>query len=103
MRLKFFENQSAAGALGTFDLRNSTRSCVFVVFSTGVSGGTVLVECAHDPNYGGTWHQVASISGSGNAGKTVRTALDGAFGAVRVRISSAITGGTASAYLIASR
>jgi hypothetical protein len=74
---------------------------VFYLTSIGTtSGGTVLVEEADwDPNtdkpYGGTWSQVTSIAASTFTGTaTIAYHLGpNAYGAVRVRISSAITGG----------
>ncbi len=59
------------------------------------SGGTVLIEEASRRNYTGTWSQVQSISASAFTG-TVQQAYHfspNAFAWVRVRISSAITGG----------
>jgi hypothetical protein len=64
------------------------------------SGGTVLIEEADfdpatDKGYEGTWSQVASVSASTFTGTVMLAQHYGpnAWGAVRVRISSAITGG----------
>lgn len=64
------------------------------------SGGTVIVEEADwgewEAPYSGTWAQLASIAASsftGGAQAVWRPTVDSAFGWIRVRISSAITGG----------
>lgn len=75
---------------------------VIVVFlrSIGVtSGGIVLIEEADwgplEPVYSGTWSQIASITAASFTGtaQTAQHIIDSAYGWVRVRISSAITGG----------
>ena len=69
---------------------------VFYFESSGAtSGGTVLIEEASRANYTGTWSQIASVAASSFTG-TVQLGYHlgpNAFGFVRVRISSAITGG----------
>jgi hypothetical protein len=69
---------------------------VFTFESIGTtSGGTILIEEATRPVYSGTWSQIASISASsfsGTAQQAYHVNLS-AFHYVRVRISSAITGG----------
>lgn len=63
------------------------------------SGGTILIEEApyYDPqgtSYGGTWSQLASVSASTiNTTSSQVQHFAGSFWAVRVRISSTITGG----------
>lgn len=73
---------------------------VIVLRSVGTtSGGTVLIEEADwgpfEPVYSGLWSQVASVSASAFSGtaQSFQHIIDSAFGWVRVRISSAITGG----------
>ena len=69
--------------------------------STGTtSGGTLLIEEAdYDPNqepvYGGTWSQLASVAASSFTGgaQVAYHVSPNAYGFVRVRISSTITGG----------
>lgn len=63
-------------------------------YSGTVSGGTIIIEYAHQADYSGTWSQLASIVAS-----DVPNGTDG-FGSypglcpfVRARISSNITGG----------
>lgn len=59
------------------------------------SGGTLLIEEAARANYTGTWSQIASVSASSFTGGAATSYHLGpnAFAVVRVRISSAITGG----------
>lgn len=96
-----FENKSAQGTTGVFDMWSYTTGSVYVVFGSGVTGGTVVIETAHDRNYQGTWAQVASVAAESN--KTVVVTLYGAYRAVRARIASAIQNGTVSCYACAYR
>ena len=63
------------------------------------SGGTIIIEEADwGPNeqpYSGTWSQIASISASSFTGgaQFAQHITDSSYGWIRVRISSAITGG----------
>lgn len=91
-----FEDKSSAGTSGVFDMWGHTVACVYLVFSSGVSGGTVVVETAHSRTYGGTWEQVQQVTATASSVK--RVGLSGAYKAVRVRIANQITGGTVSAY-----
>lgn len=70
------------------------------------SGGTLLIEEARVSaagGYGGTWSQIASVAASSFTG-TAQLAYhiaNCAYGAIRVRISSDITGsGTVIVYLV---
>ena len=74
--------------------------CTVYLRSVGTtSGGTILIEeadYAKDKQvYSGTWSQIASISASAFTGgaQTAYHVTNAAYGALRVRISSAITGG----------
>lgn len=80
------------------------RELKFYIFGTGtIAGGAVQVEEAHDPNYAGTWAAIGSpVTVAQDTIKTVATT--GAFGAVRARISTAITGGgTVTVHLFATQ
>lgn len=63
------------------------------------SGGTILIEEADwgplEAPYSGTWSQIASVLASSftGSGQTAVHVTNSAYGYVRVRISSAITGG----------
>lgn len=73
---------------------------VYVVFGAGTSAGVVLVESAHDPDYTGTWATIATISWAA-ATRVHLAAVTGVHMALRVRISTAIVGGTVDAHTIA--
>lgn len=74
--------------------------------STGVtSSGVVTIEEADDENYAGTWSEITTVNASDvTGGAEVAVHLEvGAYGWVRVRISTVIGGGgSISAYLKAS-
>ncbi len=73
------------------------------------SGGTILIEEADwGPNeqpYSGTWSQVASIAASSFTGgaQTAYHVTDSSYRYLRVRISSAITGGGTILVSLSSR
>lgn len=59
-----------------------------------ISGGTVIIEEALDPDYTGTWSLLATltaVSFTGGAEQVIH--ILGNIGAIRARISSDITGG----------
>ncbi len=62
---------------------------------TTTSGGTLLIEEASRQNYSGTWSVIATVSASSFTGgvQIAYHVSPNAFAWVRVRISSAITGG----------
>jgi hypothetical protein len=73
---------------------------IFLASQGTTSGGTVIIEEAdYSPRYGnpytGTWSQIQSIAASTfTGGAQIAVAMGPrAFGAIQVRISSAITGG----------
>lgn len=69
--------------------------CVTFTSIGTTSGGTVLIEESDLPSYTGTWSQIASQAASGFTGgaKLCTHVQLGAGLWVRVRVSSAITGG----------
>jgi hypothetical protein len=74
---------------------------VHALFSAGAGAGVIKLETAHDPSFTGTWAVIGTITFA-----TENTAhyisLTGCFRALRLRFSSDVTGGTASAWVIAS-
>jgi hypothetical protein len=70
-----------------------SREHVFYIRATGtVAGGAVQIEEAHDSTYTGTWAVVgAAVTVADATVKVVH--LTGCVGALRARISTAITGG----------
>ena len=80
---------------------------VYMVGAGTTSGGTIIIEEAPEATIGGTWSQLASLNASDvNSNKIQATGLPltpGAYGYVRARISSDITGGgTITIYIIGS-
>lgn len=87
-----------AVATGTSDAVGTNgrgREHVFYIYGTGtVSAGAVQIEEAHSSGYSGTWDAVASpVTVVSNTVDVVR--LTGCYGALRARVSTAITGGGA--------
>lgn len=72
---------------------NTERVTVYLCGSGTVSGGTVVVEEAHDDAYTGTWSEIETVTASNLNGAALAVHVDGFVGAVRARVSSAITGG----------
>src|SRR4051794_21326651 len=65
-----------------------------ISWSTGVSVGEVTIETADDVDYTGTWAPVAVITFAGTAPKQDYARVQGTYGAIRHRLSVAVTGGT---------
>lgn len=78
-----------------------TEYGIYVDFAAGSAAGTVLIETASDPSYSGTWAVLATINWSA-ASKCHYTALTNTLRCLRVRISSAITGGSVTVRVIAN-
>jgi hypothetical protein len=72
-----------------------------VLFSSGSSTGVIKVETAHDPAFTGTWAVIATVTWA-TANTAHYVSLTGAFRALRLRFTADVTGGTASAWVIAS-
>lgn len=72
---------------------------VYVVFSAGVTAGAVVIEAAHDPTYAGTWSNLGTVNWAA-ASRVHHVSITGVHLAIRIRISSAIVGGTIDAYAI---
>lgn len=89
--------------LGQALLSGFSRIKVFVKFSAGTTGGTVVIESSDNENFTGNWHTEATVAWT-VADKQVAVLLDGPFMFLRARISVAITGGgTASASAVTQR
>lgn len=72
----------------------SDKNPVFSFRGAGtISGGTVLLEEAMDPDYSGTWSVLYTLTASNlTGGATQVIHILGSVRAVRVRVSSNITG-----------
>lgn len=88
--------QSALNTVANLDVVAGSKAegtLIIVTFSAGTSAGVVLVEGAASPNFTGTWATLATITWAA-ANRAHETFISGAFLARRVRISTAIVGGT---------
>jgi hypothetical protein len=74
---------------------------VYISWGTGTSAGTIKLETASDIHYPGTWVVLATVSWSVATSQDVIHVI-GALGAMRVRVSSTIVGGTVSADVVIS-
>ncbi len=75
---------------------------VYIIFSTGSAAGKVQIETAHDKDYSGTWATVGNTIDFAAATSEKYAAVTGVFGALRLRIDTAVTTGTVSGWVVAS-
>ncbi len=75
------------------EFRGQPRELKFYITATGtVAAGAVQIEEAPSPTYAGTWSPIGSpVTVASDTTKTV--AVTGAFGSVRARVSTDVTGG----------
>ena len=93
--------QNATGTvLGPAFAAQGREITFYVVFGPGTSAGAVMVESAHDPAYTGTWAQQGSTVTWAAASRVHTVSITGAFLALRARISTGITGGTVTVFVI---
>lgn len=69
------------------------ESTFYVSFDHTSAAGTVLIESAPSSDYAGTWVTEATVAWAA-IDKTHRVSINAILGAVRARISSAVTSGT---------
>jgi|SRR5690606_22894568 len=93
---------SALNTAGAVALNGTTRHHVlYIEGSAGVSAGAVAIEEASGEDYGGTWGQVTAPVAV-VAGAVVAVHVQGCYGALRARVSTAVVDGTVSVRLIAN-
>ena len=80
---------------------NVREFTVYVVFSAGCSAGAVVVEAAHSEDYTGTWSNLGTVNWAA-ASRAHPVSVTGCHIAIRVRISTAIVGGTIDAWAVAN-
>lgn len=66
---------------------------VEIIWATGVTAGTVVVETAETPTYAGTWSNVTTVTFTSD--KTDIVQWDGPEDAVRARVGTTVSGGGA--------
>jgi hypothetical protein len=91
---------NSAGVIGPSELVNAIALRAYAVFGAGTSAGAVLVEGAHDPTYTGVWALLATLTWTGAASTVMSAPLTGPHLAVRMRIGTAIVGGTVDGYVV---
>lgn len=84
---------NAAGYINQADAANVSEFGFHVEFDHTSAAGVVLIECASDEAYAGTWAVLATVTWSA-IDKSHYVAVTGVFRALRARISSAVTSGT---------
>ena len=72
----------------------------YILFGAGTSAGAITIESAHDETFSGTWAAQGSVVSWAAASRVHTVGLTGAFKCLRARISTAIVGGTASAFVV---
>jgi len=93
---------SALDTAGTVDLTGDPREVtIYVRFNASTTAGAVAVEEAYDASETGTWANIATVSWAA-ANRVHAVHIPGTSRAVRTRISTAITGGTVSAWIVAN-
>ena len=85
--------------LSAGDLNGVTEIGVYVEFDHTSAAGTILVETASVDDYTGTWATLATISWAA-IDKAHYAALTNALRALRVRVSSTVTSGTAKVTVV---
>lgn len=95
-----FTDQTATTTVAYFPEQFNAQyveGAVYVTFDHTSAAGTVLVETAPYKAYGGTWVVLGTVTWSA-IDKAHLVNFSGIYGIVRVRISSAVTSGTCSAW-----
>lgn len=91
--------QNAAYTFAMYEAGHVIELGIDIVFGAGTGAGVVVVECAHDKDYAGTWANLATVNWAA-ASRVHHVAITGVFRALRIRISTAVTGGTMDAYAV---
>lgn len=99
---KLLDGSSALNAAEPIMLGAQTAEhTIYVEWSAGVTAGVVTIETAPSNDYAGTWATMQTVSWV-SASRVDRFSFTGAFGAVRTRVSTAITNGTVTTYIAAN-
>jgi hypothetical protein len=76
-----------------------TNLRLLVEWGAGTNAGNVVLEAAESPTYAGPWLSIGAVAFSAASIVTSVAAVNACFPYVRVRIETAIGGGTIDAYL----
>lgn len=81
------------------DLAPVTEAGIYIEFNSSAAAGTLLVETASNKDYAGTWAVLGTVNwAAGN--KCHFVGVTDALAALRVRVSSAVTSGSATVTVI---
>ncbi len=75
---------------------------VYVLFNHTSDSGKVQIQTAPTPDYAGTWANVGSSIDWAAIDTTKYAAVTGVFGSVRLTLTTAVTTGAASLWVVAS-
>lgn len=93
--------QDEAAVIQPQIVKNARELAIYVVFGAGTSSGAVVIEASHDPEYSGTWANLATVNWAA-ATKVHEVSVTGVHKAVRMRISTVIAGGTVDGWAVAN-
>lgn len=89
---------NAATTIGPGFMSRCRETAIYIEWSAASSAGAVVVESAFNEAYAGTWANLATVNWvSGSRVDIVQ--ITGVHGALRTRVSSAITGGTVNTWI----
>jgi hypothetical protein len=89
----------ASGTSPGVDVAGCANLTFYAVGGAGVSAGAVTIEESHDKDFAGTWTPLATAI-TFIVGVAAPLRIAGTAKAVRARITTPVTGGTASVYLV---
>jgi len=90
---------SAAVKVGKLGLVDTTH---YITWGDGAISGEVTIESASKAGYTGTWAPIAVVTFTSDGPKEDYVRVQGAYGALRHRISSPVSGGTVTTKIVGS-
>lgn len=85
------------------DLKGMSKNVTcYITGSAGVGAGAVQLETAPTAGYAGTWAALGGAPVTATASTTKTATAVGAYGFVRARISTNVTGGTVDVWIFAN-
>lgn len=93
-------NTTTNATVGSSYMSQCRESAIYVDWSTSISAGAVTIESAVDENYTGTWAPLIVVTYASGSPKQDIVQITGVHWAIRTRISTAMTGGTVSTWIV---
>lgn len=90
---------NAAATIGPGNMGRCRETAIYIEWSGGATAGAVVVESAFNEAYAGTWANLATVNWV-SATRVDIVQITGVHGALRTRVSSAITGGTVNTWVV---